>query len=75
MPSMDGRWMEDNTLALVRAQFWKQSAPSSPFIDIEQFRSNSITISRTLRGKPSEKSLTKKKKKGISWQTRTGCGL
>lgn len=51
MPGVAGRWMEDNMLVLVREEFWKQSAPNSPFIDIEQFRNNSITISRALRGK------------------------
>lgn len=49
-------------MVLVREEFWKQSATHSPFIDIEQFRKNSITISRALRGKPSEKSLAKKKR-------------
>lgn len=50
-------------LVLLREEFWKQSAPNSPFIAIEQFRNNSIAISKALRGKPSEKSLTKKKKR------------
>lgn len=76
MPGVGGRRMEDNMLVLVREEFWKQTAPNSPFIDIEQFRNNFITISRSPGGKPSEKSLTKKKKKkGVSWQTHTGCGL
>lgn len=68
-----GKGMED-MLVLVREELWKQSALDSPNIDTEQFRNNPVTISITLRGKQSEKSLTKKPK-GISWQKHTDCGL
>lgn len=62
---------------LLRESFGN-SASNSPFIDIEQFRNNSITISRARRGKPSEKSYKKQTThppEAFSWQTHTGCGL